>query len=151
MTETDENKTEEVVDKGGRPLLYPDPALLEAKIDQYFDMLQDGDIPTIAELCYELGFSDRHALTEYAKRPQFSATVKRAKLRIEMDRSKRLVSSGTPTAGLIFDLVNNHGYKNPQHVKHSGDDDPDAKPIEVTRIELVAPDLPLPVDDDSTG
>lgn len=136
----------------GRPLLYDDPALLEAKIDQYFDKVKaENEVPTIAELCYELGFSDRHALTEYMKRDKFSATVKKAKLRIEIDRSKRLVSSGNPTAGLIFDMVNNHGYKNPQHVKHSGDDDPDAKPIEITKIELVAPDLPLPVDDDSTG
>jgi hypothetical protein len=137
--------------KTGRPLLYDDPALLEAKIDQYFDNLKDGDVPTIAELCYELGFSSRTALTEYIKRPAFSDAIKKAKLRIEVDRTKRLVKSGSPTAGLIFDLVNNHGYKNPQHVKHSGDDDPDAKPIEVTRIELVAPNRPLPVDDNSTG
>ena len=135
----------------GRPPLYSDPALMEAKIEQYFDQLDNDDTPTIAELAFELGFATRNALWEYEQKPAFSDTIKRARLRIEVDRTKRLVSSGTPTAGLIFDLVNNHGYKNPQHVKHSGDDDPNAKPIEVTKIELVAPNLPLPVDDDSSG
>lgn len=120
---------------------------MEAKIDQYFDQLGD-ETPTIAELAFELGFATRNALWEYEKKEAFSDTVKRARLRIEIDRAKRLVSSGNPTAGLIFDMVNNHGYKNPQHMKHSGDDDGDAKPIKVQQVTLSAPDIPLPVDDD---
>lgn len=116
---------------GGRPPLYDDPLVMEAKIDQYFDELeQNRKPPTIAGLCFFLGFSDRHALSEYEKREGFSATVKKARLRIEVDRSERLVSSGTPTAGLIFDLTNNHGWKNPQHMKHSQDED--GKPQEIT-------------------
>jgi hypothetical protein len=104
---------------------------MEAKIDQYFDDLEkNGKPPTIAGLCFFLGFSDRHALSEYEKREGFSATVKKARLRIEVDRSERLISSGTPTAGLIFDLTNNHGWKNPQHMKHSQDED--GKPQEIT-------------------
>ena len=116
---------------GGRPPLYDDPLVMEAKIDQYFDDLEENcKPPTIAGLCFFLGFSDRHALSEYEKREGFSATVKKARLRIEVDRSERLISSGTPTAGLIFDLTNNHGWKNPQHMKHSQDED--GKPQEIT-------------------
>ncbi len=134
----------------GRPPLYDDPELMDAKIDQYFDQLGDKP-PTVPGLCFFLGFSSRQSFLDYEKKKDFSCTIKKARLRIECDRTERLISSGTPTAGLIFDLVNNHGYKNPQHVKHSGDDDPNAKPIEVTKIELVAPDRPLPVDDDRSN
>ncbi len=110
----------------GRPPLYSDPLVMEAKIDQYFDGLEDGGIPSVAELAFHLGFSYRQALCEYEKKPEFSNTVKKAKLRIEIDRTKRLLS-GPNTAGVIFDLTNNYGWKNPQHLKHSGDDD--APPI----------------------
>ena len=134
----------------GRPALYDDPELMEVKIEQYFDQLEEGKPPTVPGLCFHLGFASRQSFLDYEKREAFSCTIKKARLRIEMDRAERLVSGGTPTAGLIFDMVNNHGYKNPQHVKHSGDDDPDAKPINVTKIELVAPSRPLPTDDDSS-
>jgi len=107
----------------GRPPLYDDPLVMEAKIDQYFDDLEKGKPPTVAGLCYFLGFSDRGALSEYEKREGFSRTVKSARLRIEVDRSERLISSGTPTAGIIFDLTNNHNWKNPQHMKMSQDED----------------------------
>ena len=56
----------------GRPCLYTDPLLFEAKVEQYFDQLaRDGldSIPTVAELAYFLGFSDRLATTR--KSPNF--------------------------------------------------------------------------------
>ena len=127
-------------DTGGRPRLYNDPLVMEAKIDQYFDDVESKEkVPTVPGLCFFLGFSSRQSFLDYEKYDGFSGTIKRARLRIECDRTERLVSSGTPTAGLIFDLVNNHGYKNPQHLKHAGDGDPDAKPISVQRLVLVSP------------
>jgi hypothetical protein len=107
----------------GRPPLYEDPLLMEAKIEQYFDGLEAGEAPSVAGLAFELGFASRNALWEYEQKPEFSDTIKRAKLRMEVDRTKRLLSSGTPTAGVIFDLTNNYGWKNPQHHKHGGDED----------------------------
>jgi len=107
----------------GRPPLYEDPLLMEAKIEQYFDGLEDNEAPSVAGLAFELGFASRNALWEYEQKPEFSDTIKRAKLRMEVDRTKRLLSAGTPTAGVIFDLTNNYGWKNPQHMKHSGDED----------------------------
>jgi hypothetical protein len=120
------------VNKGGRPPLYSDPLKMEAKIEQYFDKrTREGKPPTIAGLCVFLGFSERHALAEYQKRKPFSATVKRARLRIEEDRADRLLE-GPNTAGVIFDLTNNHGWKNPQHMKHSQDEDGEPQKVDHT-------------------
>ena len=120
----------------GRPPLYSDPLVMEAKIEQYFDTVTGP--PTVAELCLFLGFNHRHALAVYEGKPPFSATVKKARTRIEVDREKRLLSRESPTAGVIFDLTNNHGWKNPQHLKHSGDED--GAPIKVQRVERVIVD-----------
>lgn len=122
----------------GRPPLYDDPLLMEAKIDQYFEQIAASEKPpTIAGLCLFLGFDDRGALAEYEKREAFSRTVKKARLQIESDRSERLIKAGTPTAGIIFDLVNNHRWKNPQHMKHSQDEDGEPQKVE---IEMKATD-----------
>ena len=119
----------------GRPCLYTDPLLFEAKVDQYFDQLaRDGldSIPTVAELAYFLGFSDRCSFSDYAKKPEFSHTVKRAKARIEIDRSKRLVSKDHYTPGLQMDLVSNHGWTSDRS-KVGGDED--GAPVKIQRIE----------------
>lgn len=116
---------------GGRPPLYRDPDVLEMKVEQYFDKVSaEGDdaLPTMAGLCRFLGFSTRDALRWYDKRsPQFSRIVKSARLRLEEDREKRL-HTGKHASSAMFDLAANYGWKNPQHVKHSGD--PDGQPIE---------------------
>mgnify|MGYP001372000053 CR=1 FL=1 len=117
----------------GRPLQYDDPLLMEAKMDQYFDQCDvDGRPYTVPGLCYALGFVDRNALSEYAKRPRFSSTVKKARLKIEQQRAEKLVQPGQNTGGIIFDLVNNFDYVNPSHVKHSGDADGDPIKTEST-------------------
>lgn len=96
----------------GRPRLYDDPMVMEAKIDQYFDGLEEGsnDPPTIAGLCLFLGFCDRKSLDTYKGYEGFSPTVSRAKLRIEADRSKRLAVKDLYTPGLPMDLAANHGW-----------------------------------------
>ena len=97
--------------KGGRPALYTDPELFEAKIEQYFDQCEEkGRIPTVAGLAFELGFVSRQSLLDYEKRDGFSCAVQRARLRIEIDRSERLVSKEAYTPGLPMDLASNHGW-----------------------------------------
>lgn len=133
--------------RNGRPPLYADPLVMEAKIDQYFDGLEDTTRPpTVPGLCRFLGFADRASFLDYEKKPDFSRTIKSARLRIEEDRAERLLSKDTPTAGVIFDLTNNHGWKNPQHMKHSQDEDGD--PIEVKTIAFQIVD-PAKADDDA--
>lgn len=96
---------------GGRPRLYSDPIFFEERVDAYFDDCQKKQKPpVVAGLCYFLGFHDRHALQEYRKYDGFSATVKRALIRIEAFKNEMLFSKDYSTAGVIFDLKNNHGW-----------------------------------------
>lgn len=124
----------------GRPRKYQDANVLAERVDAYFaDREALGKPPTVAGLCYFLGFSDRHALTEYEEYgPDFSATVKSARLRIEIDRSERLIFKDSFTPGLIFDLKNNHGWKDRTEadLNHGGQPN---NPV-TTRIERVLVD-----------
>lgn len=114
---------EEKADKneGGRPRIIQSPGEMQEKADGYFaDREAAGKPPTMAGLCYALGFSDRHALAEYEKYDGFSATVKRLRLRVEQDRNEKLILKESFTPGLIFDLKNNHGWVDKQELEHSG-------------------------------
>jgi hypothetical protein len=109
--------------KDGRPRLWPSAKAFAAKIDAYFEgQKTDGKPPTIAGLCYFLGFSDKQALTTYEGYGEdFSLPVKKARLRIEQDRSERLLGKDTFTPGVIFDLKNNHGWKDTSQQEVTGD------------------------------
>lgn len=98
---------------GGRPRLYDDPDVFSDKVDAYFAHVESSDKrPTMAGLSYYLGFEDRDTFSAYAEYgDEFSRTVKRAKLRIEDDRWQSLIDKAAFTPGLIFDLKNNHGWK----------------------------------------
>lgn len=123
------------VTANGRPRLWPEPKAFEAKILEYFEaQKEDGKPPTIAGLCYFLGFSDKQALTAYeGYGDDFSLPVKKARLRIEQDRSERLLGKDTFTPGVIFDLKNNHGWRDKSEQELSG---PDGGPIQVSEIVL---------------
>lgn len=98
----------------GRPPLFDDPEKMQERIDEYFEA--DGrERPTVSGLCYFLGFEDRHAIAEYAKKPEFSATIKRAKARIENALEDALYNGAV--AGVIFNLKNNFGWKDKSEVE----------------------------------
>lgn len=96
-----------------RPRLYEDHETFDTKVDEYFAHVEALDKrPTFAGLSYYLGFDDREGFTHYAEYgDDFSRTVKRARLRIEDDRWQSLIDKAAFTPGLIFDLKNNHGWK----------------------------------------
>ena len=107
--------------KGGRPRIIKSPKEMQEKADKYFvDREAKEKPPTMAGLCYALGFSDRHALSEYEKYDGFSATVKRLRLRVEQDRNENLIMKESFTPGIIFDLKNNHGWVDKHELEHSG-------------------------------
>lgn len=96
---------------GGRPRLYDDPALFAERTDEYFASLAEtGKAPTLSGLCLFLGFTDKESFSNYENYgEEFSRTVQKARFMIEDDRNQRLLTKFTP--GVIFDLKNNHGWK----------------------------------------
>jgi hypothetical protein len=105
--------------KAGRPRLYDDPEAFAQKANDYFEQLEAGKPPTLAGLCRFMGFYDRESFSTYATYgEQFSRTVKTVDLRILEDRQERLMMKFTP--GVIFDLKNNHGWRDKTETELSG-------------------------------
>lgn len=125
----------------GRPPKYETPGEMQRIIDLYFlscrarqsdnyallddcseDDMQiingiEDNIPTISGLAYLLGMTTE-CLRAYGEKDGFSATVKRAKQRVEMSLEQRL--GGAAVTGAIFNLKNNFGWKDKQETEISG-------------------------------
>lgn len=97
----------------GRPRLYAEHEPFAREVDGYFaSCVTEDKRPTLSGLSYALGFEDRETFSDYAKYgDDFSRTVKRAKLLISDWLEQRLTDKNTFTPGIIFDLKNNHGWK----------------------------------------
>jgi len=99
----------------GRPPLYATPEELQAKVDEYFELLyvdaKEKDLsihadstPTITGLVLFLGFCDRASFYDYEKKKDFTHTIKKARLRVENWYEKALLSG--QATGTIFALKN---------------------------------------------
>lgn len=116
---------------GGRPLFYPTPAELEAKVVDYFNnpprtrVISDkegkkiAEVPilTITGLILHLGFCDRQSFYDYEARPEFSHIIKKARSLIELEYEE-LLQKGLG-AGAIFGLKN-FGWTDRTEHEHSG-------------------------------
>lgn len=123
--------------KVGRPLKYGTVEQLEKAINEYFDTCDnrvqqiyskksDGVIEvinpepyTIAGLVYALGFDSRQSLLNYSEKGEFLDTIRKAKVRVQLDVERRLME--TQPTGAIFNLKNNFGYADKTEVEHSGE------------------------------
>lgn len=126
----------------GRPPLYSDPDVLQAKIDEYFkqgvpkrqmivgkkpnQQILEVEVPTITGLCLYVGFADRESFCEYEKQNKFkdedtqkafSLVIKKARAQIAT-HYEQLIQSGNP-AGPIFALKN-MGWTDRQDIDVSG-------------------------------
>jgi len=116
----------------GRPPIFQTPEAFEAKVNEYFISLKlTKDPPTITGLCLFAGFDSRQSFYDYAERDGFSYTVKKARLRIEHEYEKALLSK-FPT-GPIFALKN-MGWKDKTEVENIG-----AQKIEVVWDKSLLP------------
>ena len=117
--------------KTGRPLKYKTPEELQDAIDRYFKDCEGEPLigadgapminklgepvmirqrpPTMAGLALALGFANRKALLEYQPKPAFSATVTRAKARVEAYAEERLFDRDGQR-GSEFSLRHNFGW-----------------------------------------
>lgn len=101
----------------GRPLAFESVEDLSTQIDTYFveggpAYIDIGDatmfVPTVSGLAYHLNVSTE-TLRDYGTKEEYSATVKRAKQKIEIALEQRL--AGQAVTGTIFNLKNNFGWK----------------------------------------
>jgi hypothetical protein len=102
--------------EGGRPPFYSNSIELQNKIDEYFNGCPDKkeivagngtvklSIYTISGLAYYLGFESRQSFYAYEDKVEFSYTIKRARLRIEMNYEQNLQFNNA--TGSIFALKN---------------------------------------------
>ena len=102
---------------GGRPLKYKNVKAIQKDIDMYFDECdKDGRPYTVSGLAFALG-TNRQTLINYEEKEEFFDTIKNAKARIEMYNEELLYDKNAPTAGVIFNLKNNYGWKDKQEIE----------------------------------
>jgi hypothetical protein len=105
--------------KGGRPLKFKSVKELQMQIDNYFESCDEKGRPyTTTGLALALD-TNRHTLLDYEEKDGFSHTIKKAKLKIENYAEEALYTS-KQTAGVIFNLVNNHKWINKQDITQNG-------------------------------
>ena len=63
-------------------------------------------------------FKSKAELEKKIQSEEFSATIKRAKQKVEIHLEQRLASNAA--TGTIFNLKNNFGWKDKQEIEHSG-------------------------------
>lgn len=106
--------------KVGRPLKFETVEELEKKIEDYFRHCEQNELPyTVSRLAYELGCS-RQTLLTYGEKDEFLDTIKKAKAKIEFYNEEQLYINPR-TAGVIFNLKNNFGWKDKQEVDWKGE------------------------------
>ena len=89
----------------------------------YFDDTDERGAPyTMAGLTYFLGFVEHEGLVRYSHNPEFALTIKKARMRVELQKSEMLTSGKGSTVGLIFDLKNNHGWADRQIIDQTVQD-----------------------------
>jgi hypothetical protein len=131
----------------GRPPIFDTPEALQEAIHDYFvngidykeviigkapnQELVRLPVPTISGLCFYIGFESRQSFYDYEKKPEFSYTVKRARLFIEKEYEEQLQVGNT--TGAIFALKN-MGWTDKQQVDHTTD----GEPIRINIIERAA-------------
>ena len=68
----------------GQPPIYESPEDLQDKVNEYMESLKVSKDPaTITGLALHLGFCSRQSFYDYEKMPEFSYTIKKARLTIE--------------------------------------------------------------------
>ncbi len=101
----------------GRPPKYETPEQMQIDIDAYFKSCNAENPPLISGLAYALDMTTE-CLRNYGIGDEFSATVKRAKQRVEIAVEKNLHAPSC--VGSIFWLKNNAGWKDKTETEHSG-------------------------------
>ena len=118
----------------GRPPKFKTPEDMQASVDEYFAMCDDDNPPLISGLAYHLDMTTE-SLRRYGEDDEFSATVKKAKQRVEIALEKRLQANSP--VGAIFSLKNNFGWKDKSEHELTGADGGAIKTDNKWTVEVV--------------
>ena len=88
----------------GRPPIYKTVDDLIPKLEEWEAKIIEGEKPTVTGLCLALDFADKSTLYDYAGKPEFSHSIKKALLIVENGYEKAL--STQIATGSIFALKN---------------------------------------------
>jgi len=107
--------------KVGRKRLIDSPETFDMLVDTYVQMCKDSQEPILLTgLILSLGLVSKDSFYDYQKYPEFSDSVKRARMLVEMEYEKRL-NVGSNAAAPIFALKN-FGWSDKQEINHTSDD-----------------------------
>lgn len=103
--------------KTWRPCFFKSVEEVAKLIKEYKDYCNthDEEIPDVEGLAYFMS-TTRKTLNDYARKPEFSATIKEAKTRIAYNKKQLAMSWKLPTAVFCFDFKNNHWYVDKQEI-----------------------------------
>jgi len=102
--------------KMGRPKAFKTVKELDGLIVKFWEYVKVNKVPaTIARLAVFLKV-DRETIVNYSKDQEFFGTIKEVKEMILASKEERLNSETGQKVGIIFDLKNNHGFKDKQEV-----------------------------------
>jgi len=76
------------------------------------------ETPGIIAMCRHIG-TQRETLNQYKRKEGFKEVIESAKERIEQYLEEQLYRN-TQVTGIIFNLKNNFGWKDQQHLEHTG-------------------------------
>lgn len=89
----------------GRPMIIQTPEEMDRRVDAYVAQCAAENQPiTLTGMILSIGLMSRQSLDRYQENPEFSDSVKRAKLIVEHEYEKRL--AGSNATGSIFALKN---------------------------------------------
>ena len=104
----------------GRPFKFTKEEF-EKRIMKFFEFCEEKKKPlTIGRLACFLD-CNRQTLLEYKHKDQFTGTLKKLRMAIEAEKNENLIGGKGSTIGLIFDLKNNHDWKDKQEIETTGD------------------------------
>lgn len=101
----------------GRPPYYEKLEDIMPALKKWEELIETGEKPTVTGLALALGFCDKSSLYDYAKKEEFSHSIKKALLIVENGYEKAL--RGEAAAGPIFALKN-FDWKDKHEVEQSG-------------------------------
>ena len=129
---------------GGRPLKFT-PEEFKQRVTQFFEYCENEKKPlTLSRLASFLN-CDRKTLLSYSHKDQFLPTIKKLRSYIEAQRNEDLLQTKGNIIGHIFDLKNNHGWRDQQEMHVTNDLIPitiaeDKEVIDVTPEEKLIED-----------